>query len=115
MDCPLIYHDDGVLGDEEAFVPVIFDDIVICAQFVDRTPSERFLPSDLTRGRKLEMHAQRRKSRCEALRDQIRAPRIAYTVLWILSLFTELPFQQPPTLEHNCIYQTQGLRTFTKL
>lgn len=50
MDCPLINHDDGVLGDEESFVPIVFDDIVVCAEFVDWAPSEGFLPSDLSRG-----------------------------------------------------------------
>ena len=68
MDCPLIYHDDRVLGDEEAFVPVIFDDIVVCAEFVDRTPSEGFLPSDVRRGRKLECRGQS-QMRCVARPD----------------------------------------------
>lgn len=46
MNCPLINHDNRVLGDKESFIPVILDDIVICPEFVDWAPSEGFLPSD---------------------------------------------------------------------
>jgi hypothetical protein len=40
---PLIDHYDGVLGEEIALVPIIFDEIMVRTQLVDRTPSQRFL------------------------------------------------------------------------
>jgi len=42
VDCPPIEHDYRVLGDEIALVPIVFCYSVIHAEFVDRSPSQKF-------------------------------------------------------------------------
>jgi hypothetical protein len=43
MNCPPICHDDGVLGEEVAVIPIILDQIMVVAELVDWSPSEDFL------------------------------------------------------------------------
>lgn len=43
VECPEIEHDDCVFGDKVTFVPVVLDDGVVLAEFIDRSPSECFL------------------------------------------------------------------------
>lgn len=47
MHCPLIDHDDGVLGNEVAFIPIILGYKVICPKLVCGTPAKCFLSSIL--------------------------------------------------------------------
>lgn len=43
VHCPEIHHDDGILGDEIAFIPIILNDEMVLSHLVDGSPSQGFL------------------------------------------------------------------------
>jgi len=47
MNSPPINHDNGPLRNEVSLVPIVLGCIMVCAEFIDWSPSQRFL-DDLT-------------------------------------------------------------------
>ena len=43
VHCPEVHHDDSIFGYKVALIPIVLDDEMVLAHFVDGSPSERFL------------------------------------------------------------------------